>query len=196
MIPLVLVVLAADAFPWSGTQQLKADDGTQLSWTVSRSDGQVTIEGQHSEWSVVHVARADGTPVSTVKKAKGKTMRVAYREGGADFTPAGGKTLKVEEAGLWDAESLDARLAGIAWKPGKTVKFKILDVDSDDGSVYPMIAEGLGDEQCGARKCQAVKLTLDGWRRPWGPTIIFRYGADASAAYLATVNGGKELKAR
>src|SRR5205085_10255353 len=135
-------------------------------------------------------ARARGTPISTVKKsAGGKTARITYREGGADYTaPGASKPVAVKEDGLWDAESLDARLAGIVWSKGKLVRFKIIDVDSDDGAVYPMIAEGLGEEQCGERRCTAVKLTLDGWRRPFGPTVLFRYGVGGSAEYLATVN--------
>ena len=88
-----------------------------------------------------------------------------------------------------------AGCTGVAWTRGTRVRFKILDPDSADGAVYPMVAEGLGLEQCGKRKCQAVKLTLDGWRRPFGPTILFRYAADASAEYLANVSDGKELDA-
>lgn len=192
---LLLLAAAPDAFPWTRTQTLKGADGTSLAWSVTRADERVVIEGTHSKWSVVHVAKADGTPVSTVKKSNGKTARITYRAAGAEFLPAGGTTpVKVDEPGLWDAESLDARLAGVAWSKGTQVRFKILDVDSSDGSVYPMIAEGLGVEQCGERRCQVVKLTLDGWRRPWGPTILFRYGADDSRAYLSTVNDGKELK--
>jgi hypothetical protein len=199
MLTAAVVVLAAapDAFPWNGAQTLKADDGTSLTWTVTRTQGEVLIEGTHSRWSVVHVAKLDGTPVSTVKTSNGKTARIAYREGGADFTPPGGKAvLKIDANGLWDSESLDARLAGIRWSKGKQLRFNVLDVDSSDGSVYPMLAEGLGPEQCGGRACQGVKLTLDGWRRPFGPTIIFRYGTDEAAAYLATVNDGKELTSR
>jgi hypothetical protein len=194
---LLLLAAAPDAFPWNTPQKLEGADGTSLTWSIARSEERVVIEGTHTKWSVVHEAKADGTPLSTVKRANGKSARITYRANGAEFLPAGASTpLQIDEPGLWDAETLDARFAGIAWSKGRQVRFKILDVDSSDGSVYPMIAEGLGVEQCGAQRCQVVKLTLDGWRRPWGPTLLFRYSAEPPHAYLASVNDGKELKAR
>ncbi|MBK7864474.1 MAG: hypothetical protein IPJ65_38890 [Archangiaceae bacterium] len=192
-----MVVLAAapEAFPWTSPQLLEGADGTRLSWSVSREEGRVVIEGTHTRWSVVHVAQRDGTPLSTVKRSGGKTARIVYRAGGADFTPRGREqAMKVEAPELWDAETLDARLAGVPWSKGKALRFSVLDVDSADGAVYPMVAEGQGLAQCGPRVCQVVKVTLDGWRRPFGPTLLFRYGTDVAASYLGQVNDGVELQ--
>jgi YD repeat-containing protein len=182
----------ADAFPWEGTTTLTSPDGQTLTWTVEREDGEVRIKGVHPKWHVEHRAKPDGTPLSTVKQLNGNTIRVTYSGDGASVerTDATGKTshitLKVE--GLWDADTLAVRLAGLRWTAGKKVRMKILDVDLADGTVYPMVAEDLG-EGC-------VHLEVDDFRRLLAPSFEHCYAPGVGAKYLRARSGGDTFSAR
>ncbi len=176
---------AADpAYPWNGTTTLTRADGGKLVWTVKHEDGAVQVEAKSPKWSMQHTARPDGTPVSTVKQTGARTVRIDYRADGATLAVNGGKPVQIKEKHLWDADALDARLAGVAWGKVKEVEFKIVDSDSDKGDTYPMVAVYQGLEKCGAEPCHHVKMTLGGWRKPFGPTWHFRFGAGEGAPYL------------
>ena len=196
---LCLATLArADAFPWEGATTLTDPKGQTLTWTVTRVDGEVRITGVHPKWQVEHRAKPDGTPLSTVKKAGGNTTKVTYSAEGAQVEriDAKGKTSSViiKEKGLWDGDSLDARLAGIAWIAGKKVRMKVVDVDGADGTVYPLVAEYVGEEKCGAAACHHVHLALDDFRRMFAPSFEFRYSTGAGAKYLQHDGDGMTFK--
>lgn len=185
---LTLASLAsADAFPWEGVTTLTDPKGQTLVWTLQRVDGAVRITGVHPKWQVEHLAKPDGTPVSTVRKAKGITTRVTYTAEGAQLerTDAKGKvtTSTIKEKNLWDSDTLDARLAGVAWNTTKKVRFKVADVDEAIGDVYPMIAEYVGEEKCGATQCHHVHLALDDFRRLFAPSYEYRYSTAVGAKY-------------
>ena len=188
---LTVVVLSgvarADAYPWDGATTLATTDGKKMVWTVKREDGAVLITGTHPNWSVEHRAKPDATPISTTKKRDGKTTKVTYTATGADLerSDAQGNVskLSVKQSNLWDTDSLDARLAGIAWTKGKKVRFHIIDIDAGDGSTYPMVVEYVEEATCGSKeapvKCHHVKLSVDDFRGLFAPTFHYWYGAEA-----------------
>lgn len=190
----------ADVFPWDGVTTLTDKKGQTLVWTVSRSDGEVKITGVHPKWQVEHHAKPDGTPLTTVKKAGGNTTKVTYSPEGAQVerTDAKGKvsTATVKEKGLWDGDSLDVRLAGLTWSKGKKVQMKIVDVDSADGTTYPMVAEYAGEEKCSDAPCHRVHLALDDLRRMFAPSYEYRYAAAPGAKYLQHDGDGLTFTAR
>ena len=198
---LVLSTLAtADAFPWDGATTLTDKKGQTLVWTVQRVDGEVRITGVHPKWKVEHRAKPDGTPLSTVKTANGNTTRVTYSAEGAELerTDDKGRTSKatIKEKGLWDGDTLDVRLAGLSWSTGKKARMKIVDVDAADGTLYPMIAEYVGEEKCGEAPCHRVHLALDDFRRLFAPTFEYRYSTGAGAKYLQHDGDGLVFTAR
>lgn len=189
---LVANVAMADAWAWDGTMTLTTDAGKKMVWTVKRENGEVLITGSHPNWTCEHRAKPDATPISTIKKRDGKTTKITYTATGADMerSDAQGNVSKltVKQSNLWDADSLDARLAAIPWTKGKKVKFHLIDVDAGDGSVYPMVVEYVEEATCGAKdaqvKCHHVKLAVDDFRRLFAPTFDYWYGTDAAAKYL------------
>lgn len=192
--------VAEEAFPWNGTVTLTDSKGHTLSWTVARSGDEVRITGSHPKWAVEHRARPDGTPVSTTRRADGTTTTVTYSAAGATFERQQKdgtlRTERITTRGLWDSDTLEARLAGIAWAPGKRLKFSAIDTGSDDGTVYPLVAEYVGLAQCGPASCHHVRVSLDGWRRPLGPTFDYRFGTGAGAPYLQHTSDGTTWSAR
>ncbi|MDP1821667.1 MAG: hypothetical protein Q8L48_00410 [Archangium sp.] len=193
-------VPSSDAFPWAGATTLINARQQALTWTVTRVDGEVLIDGTHPDWQVEHRARPDGTPRSTVKKANGYVTRVSYTDEGArvERADAEGKksSVTITEKGLWDAETLAARLAGIAWQAGLTVRFKIIDISLADGNVYPMVAEYVGEEAWGRTRCHHVRLSLDDFRRVFAPTFEFRFAVGLGASYLQHDGDGQTFIAR
>lgn len=191
---------AADVFPWDGATTLTDAKGQTLVWTVTRVDGEVRITGVHPRWQVEHRARPDGTPLVTVKKANGLTTTVTYSPEGAQVerTDATGKTrsVTIKDKNLWDGDSLDVRLAGQRWSPGKKVRMHIVDIDVADGSTYPMVAEYVGEEKCGQAPCHRVHLALDDFRRLFAPTFEYRYSTAAGARYLQHDGDGLTFSAR
>lgn len=185
---LASAALAADAFPWDGTVTLATKKGEVLTWTVTRADGEVRITGTHPNWRVEHRAKPDGTPLRTVRRAKGTTTTVTYTATGAQVeqTDAKGKSLTatITEPGLWDGDTLDARLAGLPWGNGKKVQFTIVDVEKADGTVYPMRAEYEGLEACSGEPCHHVRLGLGDFRRAFGPKYDYRFATAPGARYL------------
>jgi YD repeat-containing protein len=179
----------ADSFPWAdGTTTLTTDGGKKMTWALKRENGVVLISATHPDWSFEHRSQPDGTPLSTVKKKDGKTTRLTYGSAGAEVerTDARGNVSKVtiKQSGLWDSDSLDARLAGIAWAKGKKVRFHLVDVDAADGSVYPMVAEYVEEKTCGDVKCHRVRLALDDFRRVFAPTFEYFFSVEGGARYL------------
>lgn len=198
---LSLATLAtAEVFPWEGATVLTDKKGQTLSWTVTRVEGEVRITGVHPKWVVEHRSKPDGTPLSTVKKAGGNTTSVTYSADGAlvERTDASGKLSKttIKENGLWDGDTLDVRLAGIAWSKGKKVEMRIVDVDSADGTVYPMVAEYVGEEKCGEAACNRVHLALNDLRRMFAPSFEYRYATAPGAKYLQHDGDGLSFTAR
>jgi len=194
------LALAADAFPWEGAVTLTTTKGEQLSWTVTRVDGEVRITGSHPKWSVEHRAKPNGTPIATVRKANGLITNVKYTADGAEIERVDAKGNRsitgIKQAGLWDGDTLDARLAGVSWAKGKKVRMQVVDVDKDLGEVYPMVAEYVGAESCGQTACHRVHLALDDFRRLFAPTFEYRYGSEAGAKYLQFEGDGLTFVAR
>lgn len=188
----------ADAFPWEGVTTLTDAKGQTLVWTVSRVDGEVRISGVHPKWQVEHRAKPDGTPLTTVKKLGGNTTKVTYSAEGAQVerTDAKGKTssVTIKEKNLWDGDTLDARLAGLTWSAGKKARMKVVDVDTADGAFYPMVAEYVGEEKCGAVPCHRVHLALDDFRRLFAPSFEYRFSTAAGAKYLQHDGDGLVFK--
>jgi YD repeat-containing protein len=197
---LLLASLAhADAFAWAdGTTVLTDAKGQTLTWTIARGEGQVRITGVHPKWQVEHLAKPDGAPISTVRKAAGNTVKVTWSDEGVKLerTDAKGKTstATIKEKGLWDSDTLDARLAGIAWSKDKKVKLRVPDVDAADGTVYPLVAEYEGEKKCGAAPCHHVLLALDDFRRLFAPTFEYRYSTSSGAKYLQHDGDGMTFK--
>lgn len=180
------------AFAWSTPQTLRAVDGKQLTWEVAADGDEVKLVGRHPRWAVVHKAKVDGTPLHTEKSAGGRTVTVRYRPGGAEYQVKSGqsvKTAQVKSDGLWDSDTLDARLAGVAWGAVKQLRFKLIDTDSDTGEVFEFQADWLGQEPCSLGQCHHVKVELTGWRRPFGPTIHYLYGTGPGAPYARFTMG-------
>lgn len=191
---------AADAFPWDGAVTLTDKKGQALTWTVKRVGGEVHITGTHPAWQVEHRAKPDGTPLATVKRVKGVTTRVSYSATGAQVeqTDASGKTraVTITEKGLWDGDTLDARLAGLDWSAKKPARMKVVDVEKADGTVYPLRADYVGQATCAGEPCHHVKLGLDDLRRVFAPTWEYRFATAPGARYLQHDGDGFTFVAR
>jgi len=167
---------------------------------VCRVDGEVRITGTHPRWEVEHRAKADGTPLLTVHKRNGITTRITYSPDGAlveRTNPLGERSaVSIREKGLWDEDTLDARLAGLRWSDGQKVHLRIIDVDLGDGTTYPLVAEFLGREFCAEVPCLHVRVSLDDFRRLFAPTFDYHYGTGAGAKYLRYDGDGLTFTAR
>ena len=191
---------SADVFPWEGSVTLENATNQQLTWTVKRTDGGVVITGSHPKWKVEHHAKPDGTPVSTVRRANGVTVTIRYTDEGAELERVDARGQRsitsVRETGLWDSDTVDARLAGVPWAKGKKVRLKVLDVEKADGTAYPMVAEYAGEQTCGTTPCHRVHLALDDFRRLFAPTFEYRYGTGPGAPFLHFEGDGQTFTVR
>lgn len=173
---------------------LTTDAGQTLTWKVTRFEGEVHVEGRHPKWSVDHVAKPDGTPLRTVRKAGGAVTRVTYSSDGAvvERVEANGKTRSVTIAkkGLWDGDTLDARLAGIPWHDGKKLRLSVIDVEKADGTVYPLVAVGQGEDRCNRLPCQRVRVELDDLRSMFAPSYEYRFAMTPDARFLGFEGDG------
>jgi hypothetical protein len=176
---------AGQPFPWEGEQKLEGKTGA-LVWTVKKSEGETIIAGKHPQWSVTHRCAPDGTPRETVKTIGARTTRLLWTKDGVEYTfdtAAKKPAKKIAEKGLWDGDTLDARLAGIAWNKGKKVEFRIVDTEKDAGDVVPMSAEFDGDATCSAGPCVQVKMKYTGFGAVFVAPWLYRYGKGAGAPY-------------
>lgn len=175
-------------FPWEGETTLFDQAGQRLTWKVEHLETEVHLIGIHPQWRVEHHAKADGTPLSTVKQAGRSTTRVTWLAEGArvDRTDSHGKTssITIHEPGLWDESTVVARLAGVSWRPGEQVRLRLVDLTLADGTVYPMVAEYVREERCGNLRCHHVHLALDDFRRLVSPTFELRYSTAPGAKFL------------
>jgi YD repeat-containing protein len=188
-----------DAFPWSGVVTLTDAQGQVLTWVLCRVDGEVRITGTRPGWEVEHRAKSDGTPLFTVHQRDGVTTRITYSPDGAQVERTNVKgersTVTIQEKGLWDGDTLDARLAGIAWRDGQKVRLKIIDADLGDGTTYPMVAE-YAEARCNGVLCKHVHLALDDFRRAFAPSFEYRFGLGVGAKYLQYDGDGLTFSAR
>ncbi|MER2567097.1 MAG: hypothetical protein ABTQ32_40595 [Myxococcaceae bacterium] len=191
---------SAEAFPWNGITTLANDAGQTLTWVVTRADGEVHISGKHPRWSVEHVAKPDGTPLRTIRTAAGAVTRVTYSAEGAvvERVEANGarRSITIAKKGLWDGDTLDARLAGIPWSDGKKLRMSVIDVEKADGTVYPLVAVGKGEDRCNRLPCQRVRVELDDLRRLLAPSYEYRFAATADARFLGFEGDGFTFGAR
>lgn len=175
---------AAEAFPWSGEQRLTGKDGA-LVWTVTRGEKETVIKGSHPRWTVEHRCANDGTPRVTLKTVGKRTSRLVWTAEGVEYTwdmGSGEPAKKISEKGLWDGDTLDARLAGLDWAKRKKVEFRIVDTEKAAGEVVPMKAEHSGDATCPKAACYEVTLRYDGFGSSFVAPWIYRY-AKADGAY-------------
>lgn len=178
---------AAEPFPWKGPQALSGKGG-ELVWTVTRSEGELTIEGRHPRWSVRHTCAPDGTPRKTVKTVGKRVTQLVWTGDGVEYTfdlNGKGRSRKVAERNLWDGDTLDARLAGLDWATASKREFRIIDTDKESGDVVPMKAFLEKEEACSVGRCRHVVLRYDGAFAfavaPWH----YRYGVGEDAPYVA-----------
>ncbi len=190
---------AAEVFPWNGSTTLTTEAGQTLTWTVTRADGEVHLIGKHPKWSVEHFAKPDGTPLRTVRNAGGAVTRVTYSSAGAvvERTEANGtkRSVTITKKGLWDGDTLDARLAGIPWSDGKKVRVSVIDVEKADGTVYPLVAVGKGEDRCNRVPCQRVHVELDDLRSMFAPSYEYCF-ATTDARFLGFEGDGFTFAAR
>ncbi|MBL8936165.1 MAG: hypothetical protein JNM69_16540 [Archangium sp.] len=191
---------SAEAFPWNGSTTLTTDVGQTLTWTVTRVEGEVHITGKHPRWSVDHVAKPDGTPLRTVRHAAGAVTRVTYSSDGAvvERVEANGtkRSVTITKKGLWDGDTLDVRLAGIPWRDGKKLRVSVIDVEKADGTVYPLVAVGQGEDRCNRIPCQRVHVELDDLRSLFAPSYEYRFAMTPDARFLGFEGDGFTFAAR
>ena len=190
--------IAAEAFPWAKEQRLTGKGGA-LVWKVTRAEGETVIEGAHPKWTVVHKCAPDGSPRETVKTVDGRTSRIVWTKDGVEYTwDTRDKKAprKIAQRGLWDGDTLDARLAGIGWSQGKSVEFKILDTEKPDGDVVPMRAESEGTEQCSQGACHKVRLRYVGFGAVFVAPWDYRFGASEGAPYYRYSHEAESFEAK
>ncbi len=164
---------SAMAAPPSST--LSGPDGV-LRWTVSTSEGAVTVDGSSAAWTVHHQASAALQPIRTERVDKdGARYVTVYDANGASVTGPGGET-RFDEAGLWDADTVDIRLGQAIADGADSVRFRAIDVGGP--KVYTFQAHVIGAARCGGEPCTAVDLTLTGALRLLGPTWHYWFGSD------------------
>lgn len=168
---------AALAAPPSST--LTGEAGT-LSWEVVETAEGVEIRGRSPKWDVVHLARADLSPVRTVRHdADGNEVTVRYATTGAEVTRAGA-TWPLGGADLWDGDTVDVRLGHLVANGRTDLSFEV--VDAASAKTYRMDSALVGREQCGAEPCAHVRVQLAGLLRYVGPT--WHYWFDARGRLL------------
>lgn len=154
---------------------LTGPDGT-LSWTITESAGQLTIEGTSPKWTVTHTAALDFTPRRTVHRdAEVGEVTIDYTPEGATVTRRG-KTWTVRRVGLWDGDTLDVRLGANVAEGRTELAFHAIDPAS--GKVYSFDAAPVASTRCGAVACTEVKVQLTGVLRLVGPTWSYWYTTD------------------
>jgi hypothetical protein len=169
----LVFTLAAVAAPPSST--LTGPDGT-LAWSVSAAADGVAIEGSSPKWTVSHTATADLRPLRTERTtADGAHHTVVYDATGATVTGPDG-VLRVDQAGLWDADTVDVRLGQMVASGQTEVRFDAIDLGGP--KVYTFQAAVVGQQDCAGTPCTAVDLTLTGLLRLVGPTWHYAFGAD------------------
>jgi hypothetical protein len=178
---------AGEMFPWNAEQKLVGKDGA-LTWKVTKSADETLIEGKHPKWTVKHRCAPDGSPRETLKTVDGRTSKLAWTKEGVEYTWDIAKKdapKKISERGLWDGDTLDARLAGIGWKSGKKVEFRIVDTEKPAGDVVPMSAEFEKDTTCGGAPCVEVKMKYTGLGAIFVAPWTYRFGKGEGAPYQA-----------
>jgi hypothetical protein len=139
----LLLVGLALAVPPSST--LSGENGT-LSWQVQVVGDQVVLQGDSHKWRVQHTAKADWTPVSTVRtNPDGTVVRITYAPDGAVVRMPDGKERRHQLTGLWDGDTLDVRLGAEAAAGRFGQVFSAIDTGS--GKVYQFDAKRKGQEQ-------------------------------------------------
>jgi hypothetical protein len=181
-------IAAAETFPWTTPQTLASKEG-KLTWTVTKKEGEFVIEGKHPKWEVTHRCALDGTPKETVRRAKGHTVKLTWNATGVEVIQDEGtksaKVTQVSEKGLWDGDTLDARLAGLPWAKDKKYEFRIIDTDDKVGNVVPMRAVYEAQEKCSEGPCHHVVLSYTGFGSSFVADWHYRYSTSADARYLS-----------
>lgn len=173
-------------FPWNRIQVLSGPAGA-MAWGVTRRGEEITVQVAHPKWSATHLADRDGTPRETRKVVGKRTSRLVWTAEGVEYLwdlASGEPPLKIREKGLWDGDSLDARLAGIDWEKQRRVEFRIVDTDKPAGNVIPMSAELVGAATCPEGPCYEVRLRYTGLGAMFVAPWIYRYGTGGDARYL------------
>ncbi len=143
---------------------------------MTRTAEGVTIEGKSPRWTVTHRANADLTPLHTDHTdADGRTVTIEYGSSGAVVTLPD-KTLTHDEAGLWDADTLDIRLGQQVALGKPEASFHAIDTGS--GKVYSFATEVVGTESVGSTECTHVKLQLTGLLKMVGPKWHYWFAND------------------
>ncbi len=172
---LLLLLAARPAAAAPPSSVLTGEEGT-LSWTVTPGDGDIAIVGRSPKWSVEHVATPGLLPRSTVRSTPdGERVTVTYTASGATVALPG-RTVTIDEPGLWDGDTLDVRLGALVAAGTTSVDFRALDVAN--AKVYSFQARVVGAERCGAIECTRVKVTLTGLLKAVGPKWHFWFGPD------------------
>lgn len=190
---------AGEMFPWKGTEQKLVGKDGALVWKVTRGENETLIEGTHPRWKVKHRCGHDGTPIETLKTVGSRTTKLVWVKDGVEFTWDINKKdapKKISEKNLWDGDTVDARLAGMAWKSGKKVDFRIVDTDKDGGDVVPMSAEFDKDETCAAGPCVQVKMKYTGIGAMFVAPWTYRFGKGDGAPYQAFEHENEKFAAK
>lgn len=188
---------AGEAIPWRGEQRLTGKDGA-LVWTVTRGETETVIKGSHPRWTVEHRCAPDGTPKVTVKTVGKRTSRLLWTAQGVEYTwdmGSGEPAKRIAEKGLWDGDTLDARLAGLDLPRKRKVDFRIVDTEKPAGEVVPMSAEYAGDASCAKGPCYEVKLRYTGFGAMFVAAWTYRY-AKADAVYLHYAHEKEQFSAK
>jgi hypothetical protein len=178
---------AGEMFPWNTEQRLSGKEGA-LVWKVTKGERETVIEGTHPKWKVKHTCAPDGTPRETLRTVGARTSRLAWTSEGVEYTWDVAKKdapKKVKEKGLWDGDTLDARFAGMSWKAGRVVEFRIIDTEKDSGDVVPMKAEFTKDTTCGGAPCVEVTMRYTGFGAMFVAPWTYRFGKGEGVPLLA-----------
>ncbi len=147
----------------------------KLQWTVEATKAGIVIDGSSPKWTVHHEAKADFTPIRTRRSTpEGRKVTVVYDAKGANFT-ANGEKSRINEKGLWDADSVDVRLGAVIASGKTEVEFPAIDTDS--GKVYTFAAEVEEKTRCDGIPCTHVELHLTGFYKLVGPSWQYWYDA-------------------
>ncbi len=180
------MLLATLAFAAPPSTTLAGERG-EIAWTVSEMDSAVQINAHGPAWSVSHTADTDGSPIHTERiAADGTLTTIDYLDWGVRVQ-TGKHSIRYVADDLWDADTIDIRLATLLWTSHDTLGFRAIDLA--DLEVHRFRAIRREVERCGSKACTRIDLTVRGSVPGQGPAWSFWYGGDGRLLRMAGVGG-------
>lgn len=181
---LILLATLALAAPPSTTL---AGERGEISWTTTERDADIAITGVGTSWSVLHVADVDGLPIHTARTAADGTITtIDYLNWGV-LVVTGTDKMRYVARDLWDADTIDLRLAELLHTSDDTLDFRAIDLA--DRQIHRFRAVRREVARCGGEVCTEIDLKVRGGIPGQGPTWAFWYDGSGRLIKMQGIGG-------